>query len=52
MLNVVFPLDDPSRPDGREVPAVSSVERISVEAAQDILAENYAAYAAKWGKPA
>jgi hypothetical protein len=38
--------------DGREVPAVSSVERISVEAAQDILAENYAAYAAKWGEPA
>jgi hypothetical protein len=38
--------------DGREVPAVSSVERISVEAAQEILAENYAAYAARWGEPA
>jgi hypothetical protein len=37
---------------GRELPAVSSVERISVEAAQDILAENYAAYVAKWGEPA
>ena len=38
--------------DGRELPAVSSVERISVEAAQDILAENYAAYVARWGEPA
>jgi len=38
--------------DGREVPAVSSVERISVEAAQDILAENYAAFVARWGEPA
>lgn len=38
--------------DGWELPAVSSVERISVEAAQDILAENYAAYVARWGEPA
>lgn len=38
--------------DGQELPAVSSVERISVETAQGILAENYAAYAAKWGEPA
>jgi hypothetical protein len=37
--------------DGRKLPAVSSVERISVEAAQDILAENYAAYVAEHGEP-
>lgn len=36
--------------DGRQVPAVSSVERVSVEAARDILAENYAAYVAEYGK--
>jgi hypothetical protein len=37
--------------DGRKLPAVSSVERISVEAAQDILTENYAAYVAEYGEP-
>jgi hypothetical protein len=38
--------------DGRKVAAFLSVERISVETAQGILAENYAAYVAKWGEPA
>jgi hypothetical protein len=37
--------------DGRKLPAVSSVERISVEAAQDILTENYAAYSRSYSEP-
>jgi len=37
--------------NGQELPAVSTVERISVEAAQGILAENYAAYVARWPAP-
>ncbi len=37
--------------NGRKLAAVSLVERISVEAAQGILEENYASYVAKYGKP-
>lgn len=36
--------------DGLMLPAAAAVERVSVEAARDILAENYAAYVAEYGK--
>ncbi len=38
--------------DGRQVPAVSSVEHLTVGAGRAIIAENRAAYAAKYGEPA
>jgi hypothetical protein len=36
---------------GRQVPAVSSVDHLTAEAGQIIIAENYAAYAAEYGRP-
>lgn len=38
--------------DGRQVPAVSSVDHITAEAGRSIIAENYAAYVAEYGEPA
>jgi hypothetical protein len=38
--------------DGRQVPIVSSVERLTAEAGRAIIAENYAAYVAEYGEPA
>lgn len=37
--------------DGRQVPAVSTIEHLTAEAGQAILAENYAAYVAEYGEP-
>lgn len=38
--------------DGREVPAVSSVDQLTAEAGLAIIAENRAAYVAEYGEPA
>ncbi|MEU1813467.1 hypothetical protein [Micromonospora aurantiaca (nom. illeg.)] len=38
--------------DGRQVPAVDSVEHLTAEVGRAILAENYAACVAKYGEPA
>lgn len=38
--------------DGRQVPAVSSVEHLAAEAGRAVIAENRAAYTAKYGEPA
>ena len=37
---------------GRQVPAVSSIDHLTVEAARAIISENYAAYVAEYGEPA
>lgn len=37
--------------DGREVPAVSSVDQLTAEAGRAIIAENRAAYVAEYGEP-
>ncbi|MEV8634314.1 hypothetical protein AB0395_21930 [Streptosporangium sp. NPDC051023] len=38
--------------DGRQVPAVSSVDHLTAEAGRAVIAENYAAYVAKYGESA
>uniref|UniRef100_UPI003F49B423 hypothetical protein n=1 Tax=Microtetraspora malaysiensis TaxID=161358 RepID=UPI003F49B423 len=38
--------------EGRQVPAVSSVDHLTAEAGRAIIAENYAAYVAEYGEPA
>jgi hypothetical protein len=38
--------------DGQQVPAVISVDQLTAEAGQAIIAENRAAYAARYGEPA
>lgn len=38
--------------DGRQVPAVASVEHLTAEAGRAVIAENYAAYVAEYGEPA
>jgi hypothetical protein len=38
--------------DGRQVPAVSSVDYLTAEAGQVVIAENHAAYVAEYGEPA
>lgn len=38
--------------EGRQVPAVASVDRLTAEAGRALLAENYAAYIAEYGEPA
>ncbi|MFG3398766.1 hypothetical protein [Streptomyces parvus] len=38
--------------DGKQVPTVASVDRLTEEAGRALLAENYAAYVAKYGTPA
>ena len=38
--------------EDRQVPAVASVDRLTAEAGRAVLAENYAAYVAKYGKDA
>jgi hypothetical protein len=37
--------------DGRQVPAVSSVDHLTVQAGRAIIAANYAAYIAEYGEP-
>jgi hypothetical protein len=41
-----------SDPDARQVPAVTGIEHLTAEAGRAVLAENYAAYVAKYGEPA
>lgn len=38
--------------EGQQVPAVASVDHLTAEAGQAVLAENYAAYVAEFGEPA
>ncbi len=38
--------------DGRQVPAVSSIDHLTPEGGQAIIAANYAAYVAEYGEPA
>ena len=38
--------------DGQQVPAISSVDQLTAEAGQAIIAENRAAYVAEYGEPA
>ncbi|MFE9471252.1 hypothetical protein ACFYOR_09435 [Streptomyces griseofuscus] len=41
-----------SNADGRQVPAVSSVDHLTAEGGRAIIAENRAAYIAEYGEPA
>jgi hypothetical protein len=49
---MTFTVDGLTGLGSRQIPAVTSVERLTAEAGRIVLTENYASYVAKYGEPA